>query len=261
MMDIPDLILSNLKACHNHNDKWRYAYELIVGAAASLLSTNPYYVGTSHYGSKQHYDAQPGILHDLLSEAHKVATKTGKPIDLFHPGLKNWTAGYFFNSGIVRIACAYEYTLCTACGKDPYEGAHFKKDSDTLKQKSPTLELRKLLDVIGRLKNSGTLEKREKQNNEVNDLINQLVREKPLTEQEQVGNIYERLGSKDDDFLEAALFFVWCDYNWFKHRPMGYPRPDHPRKDPRVQFALALRAYRALCDLYSWSHNLPQTDI
>ena len=30
-MDILDLILSNLKACHNNNDKLRYAYELIVG--------------------------------------------------------------------------------------------------------------------------------------------------------------------------------------------------------------------------------------
>jgi hypothetical protein len=260
-MDIPDLILSNLKACPTRNDKWRYAFELIVGAAASLLSTHPHYVGTSHYDNKQRYDSQPEILHDLLHEAHKEAARTGQPINLYYDGLEDWTAGYFFNSGIVRIACAYEYTLCTACSKDPYEGAHFKRDSDILKQKSPTLELRKQLDVIGRLKNFGTLEKREQQNNEVNDLIDRLVREKPPTEQEQVGSIYERLGSKDGDFIEAALFFVWCDYNWFKHRPMGYPTPSHVRKDPRVQLALALRAYSGLCEFYSWCHNLSQTEV
>ena len=104
-MDIPELILSNLKVCpidNGDNDKWCYAYELIVGAAASLLSTHPHYLGTSHYHNKPRYDSQRGFLHDLLREAHHVATMKGKPIDLFYPGLEDWTAGYFFNSGMVR---------------------------------------------------------------------------------------------------------------------------------------------------------------
>ena len=42
-MDILDLILSNLKACHNHNDKWRYAYELIVGAAVRMKSVRNHF--------------------------------------------------------------------------------------------------------------------------------------------------------------------------------------------------------------------------
>jgi hypothetical protein len=256
-MDISDSILSNLRACPIPNDKWRYAYELIVGAAASLLSAYPHYAGTSHYNLKPQSDSQPEILHNLLLEAHKEAARTGQPINLYYDGLKDWTAGYFFNSGMVRIACAYEYTVSTALGKDPYATLNFERDTQLLKQKNPPPELEKQIDVIELLKNHV----REKLNNKVNDLIDGLVREEPPTEHEQVGSIYKRLGSKGDDFFKAALFFVWCDYNWFKHRPMGYPSANHPRKDPRVQFALALRAYRGLCDFYSWCHNIPQTDI
>jgi hypothetical protein len=256
-MDIPDLILSNLKACPISNDKWRYTYELIVGAAASLLSAHPHYVGTSHYHNKPQYDSHPEILHTLLREAHKEAARTGQSINLYYDGLEVWTAGYFFNSGMVRIACAYEYTLSTALGKDLYAFLNFKNDTQLLKQKNPLPELQKHLDVIWSLEEYG----REKLNNKVNELIDGLVREKPPTEQEQVGSIYERLGSKDDDFFKAALFFVWCDYNWFKHRPTGYSGSGHPRERPSVQFALALRAYRGLCDFYSWCHTIPQTDI
>jgi len=259
MIDIPELILSKLKACPAGNDKWRYAYELIVGAAASLLSAHTHYVGTSHYGNKRRYESQPEILHNLLLEAHKEAARTSQPINLYYEGLEEWTAGYFFNSGIFRIACAYEYTLCTACGKDPYKGAHFKDDSSALKQSAATPELRRLLETIAGLKNFRKVEDRRTQNDKVNDLIDRLVRERPPTEQEQIGSIYERLASKEDDFIEAALFYVWCDYNWFKHRPTGYPATDHPRKDPRVQFALALRAYCGLCGFYAWCFNLAPT--
>lgn len=254
-MNIPSVILESLKACPTPptpDNRWRYAYELIVGAAASLLSAHPHYVGTSHYDRKKLYDFHPEILHNLLREAHKEAAIAGRPIDLYYDGLEVWTTGYFFNSGIMRIACAYEYTVSTACSNAPYATLNLEKDMQLLKQKHPPPELEKQLEVIRLLKDYA----REKLNNEVNELIAGLVGEISPTEQEQMSSLYERLGSKDDDFFKAALFFVWCDYNWFKHRPMGYPRANHPRKDPCIQFALAVRAYRGLCDFYSWCHTL-----
>jgi hypothetical protein len=152
----------------------------------------------------------------------------------------------------MRIGCSYEYTISTALGKDPYDSLKFKEDTQLLKRNNPCHELEKQLDVIGSL----GVYRRDALNNKVNELIARLVRDISPTDQEPMSSFYERLGSKDDEFLKAALFFVWCDYNWFKHRPIGYPTTDHPRKDSRVQFALTLRAYRGLCDLYTWCYNL-----
>src|SRR6478672_9664589 len=114
-MNIPDFILHNLEICPipRPNEKWRYAYDLMVGAAASLLSAHPYYAGTSQYGHKRQYT--PRSLYGLLLGANNEAVRSGRPIDLYHVGLEGWTAGYFFNSGIVRIGCSYEYSIHTAC--------------------------------------------------------------------------------------------------------------------------------------------------
>lgn len=250
-MRVPGIILRDLKACPIPNDKWRYAYELIVGAAASLLSAHPHYVGTSHYGHKQQYHSESKILSGLLQKAYKDAARRRQPLNLYYNGLQKWTAGYFFNSGIVRIACAYEYTLSTACGNKPYKNLDLKKDLGSLKLKQPPPVVKKQLEVFESLPSRKTL------NDEVDDMIVKLIDQGWITAKMPAGGIYKRLRSKDNDFFKASLFFVWCDYNWFKHRPMGYDASIHPRKDPRVQFALVLRAYRGLCDLYSWCHNLP----
>jgi hypothetical protein len=256
-LDIPSVILKALKDCPipaqaTPDHKWRYAYELIVGAAASLLSAHPHYRGTSQYHNKLLSDYDPGILHTLLREAQEKVSGTEKPLNLYHPRLEVWTAGYFFNSGIMRIACSYEYTISTAYSNPPYAFLDLEKAVQFLKQKHPPLELEKELAVIQLLKTSGG----EKLDKEVNELIAGLVRDISLTDQEPMSSLYERLESKDEDFFKAALFYVWCDYNWFKHRPIGYPATDHPRKDSRVQFVLTLRAYRGLCGLYTWCYNL-----
>lgn len=257
-MDIPTTLLDTLKGCPippkaSPDHKWRYAYELIVGAAASLLSAHPQYKGTTQYKNKLLSDYHPEILQTLLREAQEKVAGTQDPLNLYHGDLKIWTAGYFFNSGIVRIGCSYEYTISTALGKDAYASLRFKEDTYLLKQKKLLpRELEKQLEVIGSLEGCN----RDKLNNKVNELIAGLISDISLKDQEPMSSLYERLGSKDDDFYKAALFYVWCDYNWFKHRPEGYPPADHPRKDPRVQFALALRAYRGLCGLYTWCYNL-----
>jgi hypothetical protein len=125
-MDIPGVILEALKSCPTPpratpDHKWRYAYELVVGAAASLLSAHPHYKGTSQYHNKLLSDYDPGILQTLLREAQEKVAGTEEPLNLYHDGLKIWTAGYFFNSGIVRLGCSYEYTISTALGKNPYD--------------------------------------------------------------------------------------------------------------------------------------------
>lgn len=253
MKDVSATILGSLKACPspNSNSSWLYAYELIVGAAASLLSADPYYAGTRHYGHKQHYNSKPKLLPTLLRKAYKDASRKRQPLNLYYDGLQQWTSGYFFNSAVVRVACAYEYTLSTACGNKPYENLDLKKHLGSLILKQPPHALEKQLEVFQ------SLPSRKALNDKVDDRIDKLVNQNWLSTEARVENICKRLRSKDDDFFEASLLFVWCDYNWFKHRPMGYPIQNHSRKDPRVQFALVLRAYQGLCELYSWCCKIP----
>jgi len=246
-MDIHRTIHDALKACPSPEDRWRYTYELIVGAAASLLSAYPYYVGTTHYGHKKRYDTPQGILSDLLLKADEEATNKGEPLNLYFDGLKDWTAGYFFNSGIVRIACAYEYTICTARGADPFDTAKFEAVCNSLKQESPPAAIEQLLDVIKCFRISGGTEGRKRLNDTVDKLVDQFHFEKQPTAE----TIYEEHGNTEA-FAKTAVLFVWADYNWFKHRPMGYSGAGQARERPSVQYALALRGYRALCDLYSW---------
>jgi hypothetical protein len=90
IMDIPSVILDALKDCPippqaTPDHKWRYAYELIVGAAASLLSAYPQYRGTSHYHNKLLSDYDPGILHTLLREAQEKVAGTEKPLRPLRP--------------------------------------------------------------------------------------------------------------------------------------------------------------------------------
>ena len=99
---------------------------------------------------------------------------------------------------------------------------------------------------------------RKKLDNDVNRLVNELATQEILDQKTNLETIFEQLESNHDSFLKAALLFVWCDYNWFKHRPIGYPGTDHPRVNPSIQYALALCAYCALCDLYSWCRTLDQ---
>lgn len=245
-MNTPDFILHNLKSCPmpRPKEKWRYAYELIVGAAASLLSAHPYYAGTSHYGHKRQYT--PGSLCNLLLEAHNEAVRSGRFINLYHVGLEGWTAGYFFNSGIVRIGCSYEYSMHTACGHGPYESLRYKDDTEELRNGNPP-EFDKQLDVL----KSFHKYKRDKLHRQTNTLIRKLVRKIAPERDDQVDVLYKRLETRDDEFFKAALYFVWCDYNWFKHRPMGYRDSNNPRKNAQIQFALALRAFRGICQFYS----------
>lgn len=254
-MDLSCTILDALKACPTPepDGRWRYTYELIVGAAASLLSASPHYIGTRHYNLKKQYESRPETLHDLLHEAQAEADRIRKPINLYYEGLEDWTAGYFFNSGIVRIACAYEYAICTAGNTDPFDMAKFEEVSNSLKKYGPPVAIKQLLEIFESFKGYGRTEGRKKLNSDVDALASKFHFEEQATAQ----SIYEELANHED-FLRAAVLFVWSDYNWFKHRPMGYPGSGHPRERPAVQFALALRGYRALCDLYSWCRNLEQ---
>jgi len=245
-MNIPDLILRNLRTCPipRPEARWRYAYDLIVGAAASLLSAHPYYAGTSHYGHKERYTRDS--LYPLLLGAHNEAVQSGHPINLHHLGLKGWTAGYFFNSGIVRIGCSYEYSIHTACGHNAYASLSYKDDTKALRNGNPP-EFDKHLDVWESFSNY----QRAKLHQQTNTLIRRLVRKIAPERDEQADVLYERLETRDNEFLKAALYFVWCDYNWFKHRPMGYRGSNSPRRNDQIQFALALRAFRGLCEFYS----------
>jgi hypothetical protein len=245
-MNIPHFILHSLETCPipRPGEKWRYAYDLMVGAAASLLSAHPYYAGTSHYGHKRQYT--PRSLYGLLLGAHDEAVRSGRPIDLYHVGLEGWTAGYFFNSGIVRIGCSYEYSIHTACAHTPYASLSYIQDTKALRNgNSPDFDQQ--LDVF----ESFSKYPRAKLHQQTNRLIRRLVTKIAPERHAQVGVLYERLETRDDEFLKAALYFVWCDYNWFKHRPMGYRGSSNPRRNDQIQFALALRAFRSLCQFYS----------
>jgi hypothetical protein len=255
MMDVPKTILEGLESCPppRPDDRWQYAYELIIGAAASLLSAYPHYVGTSHYGHKERYHNQPGLLPGLLRKAHEEATLNKRPLNLYFDGLEDWTAGYFFNSGIVRIACGFEYTICTARNKDPFDTAKFEEDCNLLKQHRHPAAIEQLLEIIKCFRIRGGADARKQLNDNVSTLVNQF----HFKEQAIAETIYEELVNTDD-FVRIAVLFVWVDYNWFKHRPMGYSRMGQARERPAVQYALALRGYRALCDLYSWCRTLEQ---
>ncbi|MDK2742561.1 MAG: hypothetical protein NDI90_06570 [Nitrospira sp. BO4] len=249
MKAIAETILNHLDTCPipSSNSKWRYAYELVLGAAVSLISAEKYFVGTSHYHQKEPYDYLLSALPKLVRKAHQEAAD--KPIDLYHEGLEIWTAGYFFNSGVIRIACAYEYAIHTACGDDPYDNLDFKEASiylRSIKQEFPP-------EIVNHLAAFESVTGRDKLHQQVDQLVGRLVAEGCPDDEK----FYEWLQKNDDEFFRTAFYYVWCDYNWFKHRPMGYPAGNHPRKAHHVQFALAARAYCALCDFYSWCYRLP----
>ena len=138
-MDVSNTILGILRACPPPDDRWRYSYELIVDAAASRLSAYPHYVGTIHYGHKRRYE--PGILPELLRVAHENAAQHQKPLDLYFGDLKDWTAGYFFYSGLFRMACGLDYTLATAGNTHQYEVANFQNICQSLEQHNPSAEI------------------------------------------------------------------------------------------------------------------------
>jgi hypothetical protein len=257
MVNISTSIFGALKAAPPPNPTWRYAYELILGAAASLLSAHPQYEGTVHYGHKREYESRPELLPEIFEKAYEETVGKEQVFNLYFDGLKAWTAGYYFNSAIVRIACAYEYTLCTAGDKDPYDGVKFKAVSDYLKGKHPPPSLEQQLEVISLLSDRNY--KREKLDEKVSKCIEDLIDKECLTQERSVESIYEQL-SNNDEFFKSSFLYVWNDYNWFKHRPMGYGIPSHARQDARVQFALALRAFLGLCDFYSWCRQKAKTE-
>jgi len=90
---------------------------------------------------------------------------------------------------------------------------------------------------------------------QLNDTVDKLVDQFHFEEHATTEEIYEEIGNTDA-FVRTAVLFVWADYNWFIHRPMGYSGTGQARKRPPVQYAFALRGYRALCDLYSWCFRL-----
>jgi hypothetical protein len=107
-------------------------------------------------------------------------------------------------------------------------------------------------EVLNQLNAFESVPNREVLHREVDELIECLTENIDFTEE----NICERLQKNDDEFFKTAFYYMWCDYNWFKHRPMGYPVEKHARTDHRIQFALAVRAYCALCDFYSWCYSI-----
>ncbi len=131
----------------------------------------------------------------------------------------------------------------------------YMEHTNALRNGNPP-ELDKQLDVF----KSFNQYKRKKLHEQTNRLISSLVRKIAPERDEQVGILYDRLKSRDDQFLKAALCFVWCDYNWFKYRPMGYRASKNPRRNDQIQFALALRAFSGLCRFYSMCkarHRVP----
>jgi hypothetical protein len=104
--------------------------------------------------------------------------------NLYFDGLKDWTAGYFFNSGIVRIACAYEYAICTARGAEPFDKAKFEAVCNSLKQERPPAAIEQLLEVVKRFRISGGAEGRKHLNDTVDKLLDQFHFEEHATTEE-----------------------------------------------------------------------------
>jgi hypothetical protein len=254
MKSIAETILNHLDTCpiSCSSSKWRYAYELVLGAGASLIRAEKYFVGTSQYDSKQPYDCLLNDLHRLLRQAYQEADE--KPIDLYYDGLEIWTAGYYFNSGVVRIGCAYECTTHTTREREaPYASLNYNEEISRLMNGNPSPEVEKQLQVFRCLHRLG----RTQLDQQVDALTLGLWGRNGPPEAEKTEEVHQRLITYDDEFLKTAFYFVCCDYNWFKHRPIGYQMTKHPRKDHRFQLALAVRAFCALCTYNSWCYRNP----
>ena len=55
----------------------------------------------------------------------------------------------------MRIACAYEYSICTARGAEPFDKAKFEAVCNSLKQERPPAAIEQLLEVVKRFRISG----------------------------------------------------------------------------------------------------------
>lgn len=151
----------------------------------------------------------------------------------------------------MRIACAYEYTICTTKDGDPFNTAKFEAVCNSLQQFNPPATIEQLLRIIKCFRIAPGLEGRK----ELSDTVDQLVDQFHFDEQDTSEKIYQKLGNTEP-FIRTAALYVGADYNWFKHRPMRYSGAGRARERPVVQYALALRAYCSLCDLYSWCRGL-----
>jgi hypothetical protein len=192
------------------------------------------------------------MLPHLLRKAHNEASKRQEPLNLYTGDLNDWTAGYFFNSGLFRIACGLDYTLATVGKTHKYDLANFQNICETLEPHNPTLEVKMLLDIVKTLQSYG----RKKLDQAVDRAVKSLVEHAQVALPENPEAMYQQLRENDQSFIKTGLLFVWNDYHWFKHRPIGYSGADHPRVLALIQYALALRAYRGVCVLYSWCRGL-----
>ena len=93
----------------------------------------------------------------------------------------------------MRIACAYEYTICTAIGTDPFDTAKFEAVCNSLKQEKPPASIERLLEIIKCFRIKGGAEGRK----ELNDTVDKLVDQFHFGEQATAETIYEQLGRTD----------------------------------------------------------------
>jgi hypothetical protein len=101
------------------------------------------------------------------------------------------------------MAIAYEYTICTAKGADPFETAKFEEVCNSLKLEKPPAAMEQLLEIIKCFGISGGAEGRKR----LNDTVDTLVGQFHFEEQATAETIYEKLCNAEA-FVKTAVLFV-----------------------------------------------------
>ena len=180
-----------------------------------------------------------------------AAIRKSPNVEFYDTPLKWWSCGLFFNVAVARVAIAFERTLSTTCeGHNHYMSlCKYAKCAIDLTPKNgdrPTEALRVLkvfVNIPGRLKIDQA----------VVSYVNSLLVSQDITEAD-VETIDKTFSISADTYLNAAITFIWRDANIQKHRnkmARGSVNSSDSTRDPRIQYALCLRSFFALCDVYS----------
>lgn len=242
-MSIASEIIEDLERCEPKGEDWTPVLERLVGAAASLIVAGPTFLQRNSEGARAYLETRV-----RLPQLLRASLRAHDRIDFFSNDLKWWSAGYYFNSAVSRLYNAIEKILVLRCGGGHDHGGeghdHFIRRCAThLMSRLPLPALSVLQDLPARSNCDAVL----------TELINVLA--DGTFPAEDLDELRARLDSSDD-FLKAALLFCWRDTNVQKHvtgrgrRRHGYIGHDDLAQDPRIQYALALRAFHATCELY-----------
>lgn len=123
--------------------------------------------------------------------------------------------------------------------------ARFQEVCDRLNQENPPVKIEWILDNVRGFRISHGAEGHK----ELNETVDRLVNQFDFEVEASAHSIYDQL-SHDAVFLRAAVLFVGADYNWFKHRPMGYSGTGQHIERPPVHYA-----YVSLHIVYCASSN------